>query len=321
MAGLGGDPQFPQLLLHLGHEVQDPGLDGAEIVVFELLVLGGRRAEKGPARLEQIGPLEIETAVDEEILLFHAQCDGNLFVTGQSEALHQAAGRPRKSLDGTEKGSLFVQCLARVAAKSGGDAQGRPVAVTLDEGGTGGIPGGVAPGLEGGTQSAGRKTGGVGFPHDEVLARKGEDGPAAGRLQERVVLFGGPPGEGLEPVGVTGGAPAQSPLFHGMGHVSGDGGIQSFAPFDGPLQFAADLLGKKFLHDFGVENVRTVFPEFGGHCLPGRRDNEIGDGFHGFTAAWIAHFFSSRVDYDYLPILLQKACQFRRSPHFSPASR
>ena len=69
VAGAGGNAQFPELLLHFAHEIEDPGADGAEIVIFKLLVFRRGGAEKGAPCLEQIRTLEIKVPVDEEILL------------------------------------------------------------------------------------------------------------------------------------------------------------------------------------------------------------------------------------------------------------
>ena len=43
--GLGGDAQLPQLFVQLLHESGDLGADDAEVVLLQLLTLGGRCAE------------------------------------------------------------------------------------------------------------------------------------------------------------------------------------------------------------------------------------------------------------------------------------
>ena len=52
--GLGEDAQLPQLFVQVLHVCLDPGLDGAEIVVVQLLALGRLRAEQGAASVDQI---------------------------------------------------------------------------------------------------------------------------------------------------------------------------------------------------------------------------------------------------------------------------
>ena len=50
MLGLCEHAELPQLLIKLLHIRRNAGLDGAEIVVIQLLTLGRLRAEKGSAR-------------------------------------------------------------------------------------------------------------------------------------------------------------------------------------------------------------------------------------------------------------------------------
>ena len=69
VAGLGRDAEAPQLAVEIHHEREDPLADRAEVLVLELLALGRRGAEQGPAGQEQVGPLLGEPAVDEEVLL------------------------------------------------------------------------------------------------------------------------------------------------------------------------------------------------------------------------------------------------------------
>ena len=73
VARLGWDAEAPELVLDLGHEVEDARLDGAEVVVLQLLVLGGRGAEDGAAGLDEVGAAEVEVAVDQEVFLLGAE--------------------------------------------------------------------------------------------------------------------------------------------------------------------------------------------------------------------------------------------------------
>ena len=67
--GLDRDAQLVKLELGLEHAGQDPLGDGAEVVVFHLLPLGGLGAEEGPAGVDQVGSSEVEVLVDQEIFL------------------------------------------------------------------------------------------------------------------------------------------------------------------------------------------------------------------------------------------------------------
>jgi hypothetical protein len=69
VAGPGRDAQPPQLAVEIHHEGQDPLPDRAEVLVLQLLALGRGRPEQGPAGEDEVGPLEGQPAVDEEVLL------------------------------------------------------------------------------------------------------------------------------------------------------------------------------------------------------------------------------------------------------------
>ena len=65
----GQDTQLPQLSVQLLHEGGDTGLDGAKVVIVQLLPLGGLGAEQGPAGIDQVLALLIQSLVDQEIFL------------------------------------------------------------------------------------------------------------------------------------------------------------------------------------------------------------------------------------------------------------
>ena len=58
VTGLDRHAEPPELVLHLGHEGQDPGRDRAEVVVLELLALGRAGAEQGPLAGHEVGAPE-----------------------------------------------------------------------------------------------------------------------------------------------------------------------------------------------------------------------------------------------------------------------
>jgi len=91
-----------------------------------------------------------------------------------------------------------------------------------DERGRRRVPGGIAAGLEGGADAAGGKRRRVGLALDELAAGEFfEHLVLAVDADETVVLFGGEPGHGLEPVRVGGGAFFHGPFLHGVGDLVG----------------------------------------------------------------------------------------------------
>ena len=64
--------QLPKLLIQVGHVGLYPGLDRAEIVVVQLLALGGLGPEQGPAGVNEIAALIVYFLINKEILLLCA---------------------------------------------------------------------------------------------------------------------------------------------------------------------------------------------------------------------------------------------------------
>ena len=257
MAGLGRDTEAPKFLLHVVHEIEDAARDAAKVVVVHLLVLRGSGPEDGTAGLVQVGALQVETLVDQEVFLFGAERHGRLLGT-RLEAGHETACRLGKCLEATEQRRLLVESLARVAAERCRDAERGTVAVALDECRGSRVPGGIAAGLESRPESATREAGGVGLTHDEVLAAKRHDGLAAARFKETVVLFGSGAGQRLEPVRKVRRAAVHGPLFHRMGDVAGDVRVESDPLVDRGEELFADILRQVAAHGVGVENVFTI---------------------------------------------------------------
>ena len=69
VAGLGRDPEPPELAVEIHHERQDPLADRAEVLVVELLALGRRGAEQRSSGQDEVRPLLSEPPVDQEVLL------------------------------------------------------------------------------------------------------------------------------------------------------------------------------------------------------------------------------------------------------------
>ena len=157
-------------------------------MVLQLLALGGLGAKQRPAGVEQVRPLVVELLVDEEVLLLRAHGGHHPLGLVIPEQPQQPQGLLGQRLHRAEQRRLLVQHFPAVGAEGRGDVEGIP----LDEGVGGGVPGGVAPGLEGGPQPAGGEGGGVRFPLNELFARKLHDDPAVGGGgDEAVVLLRG----------------------------------------------------------------------------------------------------------------------------------
>ena len=70
--GLGQNAELPEFLVQILHERGHARLDGAEIMVVQLLPLRRLRAEERAARVEQVLALIVKRLVDEEIFLLRA---------------------------------------------------------------------------------------------------------------------------------------------------------------------------------------------------------------------------------------------------------
>ena len=75
--GLGQNAQLPQLFVELLHIGGHPLLDVAEVVVIELLALGGAGTEESASRVDEVGALVVQLSVHQEILLFRSHRDAH----------------------------------------------------------------------------------------------------------------------------------------------------------------------------------------------------------------------------------------------------
>ncbi len=259
MAGLDRDAELPHLQFGLHHEGQHPLGNRAEVVVVELVPLRRLGAEQGAAGGDQVGALEEVLLVDQEVLLLGS--DGRedalgLVVAEQAQRLdRRAAERVHRA----QQRDLPVERLAGPGGERGRDAEQRPVRVLEDEGGAGRVPGGVAAGLEGGADAAGRERGGIRLPLDQLLTGEVGDRAAVARgLEEGVVLLGGRAGQRLEHVGVVGGTVLQRPFLHRLGDRVGQARVQRPAVLQRRLQLLEDVAGKPFLLRGDGEDVLPV---------------------------------------------------------------
>ena len=69
---LGQNAQLPQLLVQILHKGGNPGLDGAKVVVLQLLALGRLGPKQRAAGKAQVGALVIELLIHQEVLLLGA---------------------------------------------------------------------------------------------------------------------------------------------------------------------------------------------------------------------------------------------------------
>ena len=149
MPGLERNAEPEAFHFQLAHESCDTGRNGAEIVVCELLALGGHMAHQRPAGNHQVGTRGIKVFVHQEILLLPAQ-----------EALHLVHSRIEKTADGhggiadclngTLERRLVIERFAGIGDENRGDAE----RIFLDEDGRGRIPSRITAGLEGGADAA-----------------------------------------------------------------------------------------------------------------------------------------------------------------------
>ena len=245
-----------------------------------------RRAEERAAGLHEIGTREVVAAVNEKILLLGAERHGEgRGGIGLAEGGHEAPDGFFERLNGAQERRLFVEGLAGVGAEGRGDAQRGAGGVALDEGGGGGVPGGVAARLEGGAQAAGGEGGRVGLADDEVLAGEARDGlGGAGGLEEGGVLLGGAAVERLEPVREVRGAALHGPGEHAVRDVLGDGRVEGLARGDGREKRLGDGRGEEAPDGRGAEDVGAVVVEGGRRGRHRLQRRARGDGEEGVGA-------------------------------------
>ncbi len=121
--GLGGNAQGPKGLVQVLHVGGHPGLDGAEVVIVQLLAPGRLGPEERPARHAQVLALVIERLVHQEVLLLGAHLGHHLSGFRVAEEAEDADGLAADLLNGAEEGHFLVQGLAGVGAEDGGDAE------------------------------------------------------------------------------------------------------------------------------------------------------------------------------------------------------
>ena len=133
-----------------------------------------------------------------------------------------------------------------------------PAVISLTKAGGGHIPGGVAPGLKGGPQTAGGEGGGIRFTPDQLLAGEfHHDLSAAHRGDEAVVLLRRDAGHGLEPMSKMGSSLFHGPVLHSLGHRIGHGQIELGPLIHGLAQRFIHRLGQSGLHHAVVKGFAS----------------------------------------------------------------
>ena len=278
--GLDRDAEAVELALGLGHEGQHTRRNGAEVVVLELLALGRPGAEQGPVADHQVGALEVQLAVDQEVFLLRSDRGVDPVNAGvgpeQTEDPHRLL---RERFHRAEQGDLGVQRLAGPRHEGRRDAERDGAAAPDQEGGAGRVPRGVAAGLEGRAEAAGREARRVGLALDQVAPGEVEHHPPRPvRRDQGIVLLGGGAGQRLEPVREVGRPVLDGPVLHRRRDHVGHLRIERLALVDGPLQAAEDLLGQALPHDLGGEDIPAE--DLVDAISKGWRSGAIGGGAH-----------------------------------------
>ncbi len=284
VTSLHRNAELIELSFDLEHAGEDALGDGTEVLIFELLALGGLRAKEGSAGVEKVRPGEEEVAVDEEVFLLGTGGRGDHADILVSEKLEDSLRLLVEGLHRAEQRCLLVESFASPRDERRRDAEGGSVGVFENVSGAGDVPGGVATSFEGGADAARGEARSVRFTLNEGFAGEFHDG-AAGSIgrEEAVVLLGGEPGEWMEDVSVVGGTLGDSPILHGGGDDVGSGGIELRAGFDRRFQRLENFFGKPILHYRQTENVRAehIGGRSVGEIQRGGGGTVVGDGGDG----------------------------------------
>src|SRR5579864_7635185 len=256
------------------HESQHALRNRAEVLVLEFLALRGLRAEQRAAGVDEVGPREEEVSIDEEVLLLGSA--GRVHARRRrAEQLQDAHGLLRQRLDRAQERRLRVERMSGPAQERRRDDEGRAVLSDQQPWRARGIPGRVAAGFERRPHAARRKTRRVRLALDELLAAELRDRSSfGGGHDERVVLFGRDPGQGMEPVRVVRRAMLDRPVLHGRRDDVGDRRVERRPLIDGAPQGAIGVTRQAPALDVvakgeRAENLRSSKP--GGAGVAGPR--------------------------------------------------
>ena len=250
MLSLCQNTKAPKLLVKLFHKLGDPGIDGAVIVIVHLLTLGGLCAHESTSAEDKVGPLFVDLAVHEKILLLCANVGLNSAAIG-AEKLHDTHSLYLNCLHGAQKRGLFVQRGTAVGAIGRGDTE----RIVLYKSVGGGIPCGIAAGLKGGAETAGGERAGIGLALYKAFAGKLHNNAASPvRGDKAVVFFGGYSVKRLEPVGVVGGTQFNCPIPHGGGNNVGYVKLKGSSLGNSALERGVNVRRQTLFHDLVVKD-------------------------------------------------------------------
>ena len=251
VASLAGDTQFQGVYLQVFHESCHSSGYAAEVVVVHLLVLGTVVPHESAACHHQVGTCSIETLIHEEILLLPSQVGDHLLHVGVEIASH-IGGSLVDSLQRLLQRSLVVESLAGIRDEYGGYHQ----RVIDDEDGRGGVPGGIAPCLEGGAYApAGERTGIRFLLHESLAGELLHHAPLAVMLHEAVMLLCGAFGEGLKPMGAMGDSQLHGPFLHAGCHGIGGGQVEGGTVVHDVAHLPEDIGRQVLEHLLAVEDI------------------------------------------------------------------
>ena len=89
-------------MIQILHKGRHPGADGTEIVVVQLLTLGGLSAEESSSRQPQILPLGIQILGQEEILLLGTDTGNDTLGLGVAEEPQNPQSLPGHLVHGAQ---------------------------------------------------------------------------------------------------------------------------------------------------------------------------------------------------------------------------
>ena len=254
VARLHRHAQRVELGFALRHVREDTVGDRTEVLIFQFLALGRRRAEQRAASVDQVGTREVEVAIDQEVFLLGAAGRGDPRGL-RTEQLQDAPRVLREGIHRAEQRRLLVERLTGPAQERCRDNEGDRATALEQPHRAGRVPRRVAARLEGAAQAARREARRIGLAPDQFLARELEDGLAVGgRVEEGVVLLGRDAGQRLEPVRVVGRAVLDRPFLRGLGHRVGHRAVERFGLHDGAAQRLVHLLRQTLLLFRVVEN-------------------------------------------------------------------
>ena len=253
VTGLDRNAQLQAFVFEIGHESDDPRGDRAEIVIFQLLVLGRFMPHERTARQHQVGTHGPKTFVHQEIFLLPTQ-----ILNHPVHLLVEIAAHLGRSLvhgrNRPQQRHFIIERLARI-----GNEDGRNTERTAhDEGRRGRVPRRITACLERIADTAVRKRRSVGLLLDKYLAGKFvEHTPAAVRLGKGVVLLGRTARERLKPMRIVVGTVVERPLAHSGSHAVGDFERQRRPPLHRIEQLGINRLVEIPAHGLAAEYLRT----------------------------------------------------------------